>query len=289
MLAVFIGGGAALITGSWQFSIKSRGPENFFPDIEYNSSAPLQNAKSNIRVMTLNLAHGRLNGFHQGVQSTKRIYDNLDVISTVLQRETPDFVALQEADGPSFWSGNFNHVNHLAEITPFSYAVRGHHVESQLLNYGTAVLSQFPISSAMSSSFQPTPPTPAKGFIISTIEHPKLPNGIDIVSVHLDFARESVRKNQITSLIEALSKRDRPCVIMGDFNTNWEKEDTLKELSSTLELTVYEPSGGTVTFPKTNQRLDWIFISKQLKFTSYRVLKDRLSDHRAVIADIQLP
>ena len=239
--------------------------------------------------MTLNLAHGRLNGFHQTVQSKKKIYENLDIISNVLKRENPDIVALQEADGPSFWSGNFNHVNHLADITPFSYAVRGHHVESQFLNYGTALLSQVPISSAVSSSFEPTPPTPAKGFIITTIEHPNLPQGLDIVSVHLDFARSAVRKSQIGSLIEALANRERPCVIMGDFNASWKDESVLHLLSTTLNLTAYKPNTGRITFPKTKQRIDWIFISKGLTFESYRVLDDKISDHRAVIADIKLP
>lgn len=39
----------------------------------------------------------------------------------VITRENPHVVALQEADGPSFWSGKFNHVDYLARTGGYSY------------------------------------------------------------------------------------------------------------------------------------------------------------------------
>ena len=65
---------------------------------------------SKLKVMTFNMAHGRGDSFHQLLQSTDTTLDNLDAISVMLNREQPDVIALQEADGPSFWSGNFNHL-----------------------------------------------------------------------------------------------------------------------------------------------------------------------------------
>ena len=64
-----------------------------------------------LRVMTLNLAHGRGEAFHQLFQKSTTIIQNLDEISAMLKREQADVVALQEADAPSFWSGNFHHVD----------------------------------------------------------------------------------------------------------------------------------------------------------------------------------
>jgi len=59
---------------------------------------------STLKVMTLNIAHGRSTGFHQLLQSRSTVVRNLDHIRAVLSREKPDLLGLQEADGPSFWS-----------------------------------------------------------------------------------------------------------------------------------------------------------------------------------------
>ena len=34
--------------------------------------------------------------------------------------------------------------------------------------------------------------------------------------------------------------------------------------------------------------IDWILISDELEFTSYRRLEDRLSDHLGIVADVRL-
>ena len=67
------------------------------------------------RVMSLNLGHGRGEGVHQLLTSDVGIHDNLERVAGLLKREAPHVVALQEADGPSIWSGGFDHVATLAE------------------------------------------------------------------------------------------------------------------------------------------------------------------------------
>ena len=64
--------------------------------------------------MTLNVAHGRNKSLNQVFLKRAAIRANLDRITEVLRREQPDIVALQEVDGVALWSGNFNHVSHLA-------------------------------------------------------------------------------------------------------------------------------------------------------------------------------
>ena len=67
-----------------------------------------------LSVMTVNLAHGRGNGFHQLFQDGDRARENLDAVGVLIDRERPQIVALQEADAPSGWSGAFDHVGYLA-------------------------------------------------------------------------------------------------------------------------------------------------------------------------------
>lgn len=76
---------------------------------------------------------------------------------------------------------------------------------------------------------------------------------------------------------------------MGDFNCQWGTgESPLNLLAAELNLTAYrEHADDLVTFPGTGGRLDWILISPEFEFVSYRVVPDILSDHRAVVSEIR--
>jgi len=236
-----------------------------------------------LKVMTLNLAHGRKDGWHQIFQSPATIKSNLTEIATVLRREQPQVVALQEADQPSFWSGNFNHVHYLAQQPPYNYAIQGEHVKRFGLTYGTALLSQLPLINPLSITFTYTPPTPAKGFVMTTLRDP----GINVVSLHLDFSRASVRQRQVEEMVKHLKPLTLPLIIMGDFNCEWAQEHTLPWLTAQLQLHAYQPeSTGLKTF--STSRIDWILISSELEFMEYKVLPEILSDHFGIVAQLNV-
>ena len=66
-----------------------------------------------LRLLTLNVAHGRKLATHQALLSPMTVRRNLEEIASLLRESRADVVALQEADGPSAWSGNFDHVETL--------------------------------------------------------------------------------------------------------------------------------------------------------------------------------
>jgi endonuclease/exonuclease/phosphatase family metal-dependent hydrolase len=247
-------------------------------------------SRNSLKVMTLNAAHGRKDGRHQIFQKNRSIKSNLDDIATVLEQENPDVVALQEADGPSAWSGNFDHVEYLAREANYIYSVRGEHVKGKKLDYGTALLSNLSLNTPVSITFAPSPPTFSKGAVISSINWPGTDMKVDIVSLHLDFARKTVRKKQIDKLVEKLTQRERPLIIMGDFNCEWKnKQSTLGTLMNTLNLKAYRPEAKDMkTFPKTGKRLDWILISHELEFSTYNAFEDTMSDHLGVVSDLRI-
>ena len=113
---------------------------------------------------------------------------------------------------------------------------------------------------------------------------------LDVVSAHLDFSRKSVRQRQAREIIDRLAHRQRPLVLMGDFNCGFSAKDpTLSMLARGLDLQMHEPEAtAMVSFPLRNKRLDWIMISPGLDFVDYRTLPDVLSDHRAVVATLEL-
>ena len=159
------------------------------PQADTHTDKVLQTGKSRtFRAMSLNLAHGRNTSFHQLFVSGKSIKRNLDLVVELIDREKPQFIALQEADGRSFWSGSFNHVEYLLNRSRMRDSIQGYHVRGLGLEYGTALLSSTRLNNYSSHRLEKARLTPPKGFVVSSVEWPGKPGlEFDIVSVHLDF------------------------------------------------------------------------------------------------------
>jgi endonuclease/exonuclease/phosphatase family metal-dependent hydrolase len=247
-----------------------------------------------LRVLTLNIAHARRQAQHQALLKVPTLRRNLAAIAAVLGRERPDLVALQEADGPSAWSGGFDHVETLARLAGFEHAFRGEHNPFSLgrldLSSGTALLSRLPLEATSSLAFHQNW-RDTKGFVTATVAPDALGGlPIDVVSIHLDFLAERVRRRQVEQLVDRFAGSGRPLVVLGDFNCEWgERKRSLEMLQHELRLRPFE-QGAAATFPawRPMARLDWILISPELEFVRYRTLADRLSDHLGVIAEMRL-
>ncbi|MEE8378926.1 MAG: endonuclease/exonuclease/phosphatase family protein, partial [Gammaproteobacteria bacterium] len=96
------------------------------------------------------------------------------------------------------------------------------------------------------------------------------------------------RQKQINELLAVLEERDNPVILMGDLNADSESV-AIKSLIESLDLKAYKFNrDGLETFSRFNKRFDWILISKELQYVSYRVLPDNISDHSATISEIRL-
>ena len=246
-----------------------------------------------LNVLTLNVAHARGESLNQILVSTDQHRSNLDKISSTLRDSEAQVVAVQEADGQSLWSGQFDHVGYLSAAAGSWNFVHGYHADSWLFTYGAALMSNFRLSETQSHRFQPSWPTATKGFVRGSIlwrdsEDRSAAIPITLVSVHLDFSRESVRRAQIEELVAELQHIQTPLIILGDFNADWSVEDSpVRELTTKLKLRAFNPEGTGLGSYKGSQRLDWILISDRLEFADYRVLPNVVSDHLAVQAKIR--
>jgi len=260
-------------------------------ETETNNKYPKNTNDGTLKVITLNIAHGRGDGFHQLLQNGDKAQSHLDAIATLLKEQRPDIVALQEADGPSFWSGKIDHVEYVASNGSFAHFVRANHADGLGLSYGTAFVSNLDLRDPQAITFDPSLSVLPKGFVVATVTWPG--NScveLDITSVHLDFSSEATRRQQAKELIDILRTRNRPMVIMGDFNSRWEQENSaLRLIARELGLSAYKPDqAGLETFSRLGRRLDWILISPEFEFHSYNVINDSVSDHRTVAAELAL-
>jgi endonuclease/exonuclease/phosphatase family metal-dependent hydrolase len=247
---------------------------------------------STLKVMTLNLAHGRKDGLNQLFRSAGAIHNNLEEIAVFLENAAADVVALQEADAPSFWSGSFDHVALLAGQAGYPFFESSNQANSWIFSYGTALLSRVALSGVVHHTFRPSPPTMNKGYTLAQLTwkaDAAEPFPVDVVSVHLDFSRKSVREQQSAELVEALAARANPLIVMGDFNSDWSAdEQVVRALAERADLHAYRPDAADLPTYSGSKRYDWILISKQLEFVSFEVLPDILSDHSAVLAEIRM-
>lgn len=247
-----------------------------------------------LRLLTLNIAHGRNQAANQLLLEKEDIVQNIRSIARLLKKTSADIVALQEADGPSGWSGNFDHIELLAREAGYPWYYRANHAESWLFSYGTAILSRLPVSETLQHTFSPSPPTLNKGFLLGQVNwmnHNAAGStlAVDVVSVHLDFSRQRVRDEQIAEMAEVFANRKNPMIILGDFNSEWLAETSVvKKLAEKAGMSVYDPGATDLHTYNSSRRYDWILISDELAFVRYEVLPDVLSDHLAVLAEIKL-
>jgi len=282
VLAVFVIAGAC--------TAPARLPAAHVASIPVNELQPVIGTSS-IKVVSLNAAHSRSMGIHQLLQSADKARTHLDAIVAMLERENPDLVALQEVDGPSVWSGHFDHVGYLAQQAGYAATVRGTHMKSPGLDYGTALMARYPLVDAQSVGFGHALSMPRKGFVISRLQWPgRLNTEVDVVSVHLDPLRPKVRARQVEALIAVIEQRHRPVVVMGDFNEDWYDEDSaVRLLGETLGLKTH---GVRCEECHTHRRMknfvDWILVSPELRIDDFEILEDDISDHYAVAATLRL-
>lgn len=248
-----------------------------------------------LSVLTLNMAHGRKDSFNQMFQKTSTTRRNLEEIADFLVHSGADLIALQEADSPSRWSGKFDHVEFVSEKSAYPCRIHASHAHKYMYDFGTALLSHVPYTNSLKHTFAPSPPTTNKGFVMGEVLWN--PDGrlaeaipVSVMSVHLDFSRKKVREAQIEEMQALLPDIASPFIILGDFNTDWSKDESvLRSIVANENLNVYQPESEELgTYKDGKHRLDWILISKDLEFVSYQVSQNVLSDHMPVQATVRL-
>ena len=266
-----------------------RGPRRRQLDIQSLTPPQLMEPQETLRVLTLNLAHGRGNRLIQRLVRRSRAELQLVRVAALLRRHTPHVVALQEADGKAVWSGRFNHVDFLARQAGYAGYIQMHHVQGLGLAYGTAILAMGDLREGCGATFRPTPPTFSKGWVSAVIPWAAVTGGaVRVISLHLDFLRARSRQSQLRELALELADGLLPLIIMGDFNSTPRREPAMAELMSGLGLHTFDQdatAATTHTHPASGRRIDWILASKHLRFVRHTVLPDVLSDHLPVQAE----
>ncbi|MEZ4524855.1 MAG: endonuclease/exonuclease/phosphatase family protein [Desulfobacterales bacterium] len=278
-------GSAVVFCTAFALPYFARGPAEFSPTVnrhpEFSGKIQENAAGANLKLMTLNMAHGRKDGSVR-FSDRKRNPVPSDDIAEVLKREKPDIVALQEADGPCAWSGNFDHVVSGAK-SRVSILDAGRAGE----NAGIFLWHRHTVGAWFGKSalwhFRHLRLHHPKVLWRSFRNSPAVPQGKSgLFSCILTFPVNLCEKSRYgTWLITSADKI--PLIVMGDFNCGWENgESAVAEAARLLNLKVWQKTAqGLETYPHSQpgKRLDWILIANQFDVAEYRVFDHLLSDH----------
>lgn len=254
-----------------------------------------------LRVLTLNIAHGRGLSTYQGFCGARAIERNLHRIARLLKKEAPDIVAMQEVDEDSHWNKRIHLLDFLKMEADYPHSHLGIHNRrgGRLpLAYGNGVLSRFSIDHADSYQFGQAV-LGEKGFLYTEL---LLPGGhLPVVNLHLDYKSRVRRIQQVEALITYLEARHAEKggetflspLVCGDFNSrSGRPNDAVRHLFRYLEeqcaYELYPKVGGTFPSLMPLHALDFFLIPPNYRVTGCRILRNFVSDHRPVLLDLEI-
>jgi len=256
-----------------------------------------------LRVLTLNIAHGRGLSTYQGFHTARGIERSLRRVAHLLRKVGADIVALQEVDEDSHWNRRIHLLDVLQAQAGYPHAYLGVHNrrEGRLpLAYGNGLLTQFPIHHAEHEAFGQAS-LGEKGFVCAELE---TPHGIlPVINLHLDFRSRVRRIEQVERLIGFLENKHYTSegtphlspIVCGDFNSRSGRPgDAVRHLFAYLlnqcEYQLIPTGRGSRTFPSLFpvHGLDFVFVPPTYEVLSAEVLRSYVSDHRPVFVELKI-
>ena len=245
-------------------------------------------AAHSLRLLSFNMQVGiQTSAYHQyllkswqHVLPNKRRQQSLTDIAAMLRGF--DIVALQEADGGSFRSGQCNQVEHLADAAGFPYWYQQINRNlGGIARHSNGLLSRFP--AARITNYPLPGLLPGRGLMVMQLGD--MSSGLTIAVTHLALSRKA-QFSQLDYLCNLVS--DRPnLIIMGDLN---QEASVLLQQSPLQQLNLHAPRV-LPTYPSWQPKrgLDHIFLSNSIRLLRTAVINQPHSDHLSIAAEIEWP
>jgi endonuclease/exonuclease/phosphatase family metal-dependent hydrolase len=254
-------------------------PHRFLFIVVFLCSIHLLHAQK-IRVLTYNIHHGEdVNGKL-----------DLQPIASVINKVSPDVVALQEVDSATNRTKKVDQLKELAALTGMNFFY-GKSMDYDGGGYGVGILTRLPVMDSFVTrlpNFSKSEPR-----VAATVEL-ELNNKKRFLfsAIHLDNVKDPAeRMEQAKRVQEVFAQKHMPSILAGDFNAQPD-EATMKNIIFQL----YEetdPTGQSLTFPSNQPtvKIDYVLVCKKhlWKKKSYKIIEEKIaSDHRPVLSVVQL-
>ena len=269
----------------WQFvRQRSRGLCLFFSALGY---CLLPGCKSPditpvvLRVMTYNIHHA------EGLDGKV----DLERIANVLRQSNADVIALQEVDKNTERTGSIDMPADLARLTGMNVAFGANLDNFQGGQYGTAILSRFPIESYENHRLKQSREGEQRGVLQAVL---KIAQGqLLFICTHLDHTGDpGERLFSETQFADLFARHTGlPALLCGDFNDMPDSElhKRLSKKWTDAWGIAGKGNGFTMSSKNPTRRIDYIWLSgkKNFRVRWMDVPNTEASDHLPLVAEIQ--
>jgi len=228
-----------------------------------------------VRIMTYNL--------HNGFNTEG--YLGMEAIAQVIENSNPDIVALQEVSRGWVISGRLDMLTWLSQRLHLPY-VFGPTADPF---WGNAILSRYPIIECSQHDLPPRDLPVLRGFIVAQID---LVDGdyLQVIATHYHHVEEDTHVRQLQSeAVLDFWDGAGSTVLLGDLNAQpYDPEMEMLRQAGLVDALSGTESPSAYTHPSANprQRIDYIWVSPDLKVSDTWVPVSNASDHLPVVAEI---
>jgi len=232
-----------------------------------------------LTVMTFNI-HGGVS-----VHAPRRF--ELDRIAAEIRAARPDVVLLQEIDRHRRRSHFLDVPAELGKRLGMT-SVFGDNVRHGAVGqYGTAILSRYPIISTQNTPLPRPPGTQQRGLLLARISVSGLQ--VNVYDAHLENTSPAARRLQISRIRDLVAGVQHPVILGGDFNAT-PGTDVLGIARSFLRdsWTEVGAGAGATHGGRHHLRIDYLLHNSWLRPLTAQVRPSAVSDHRALRVDFAL-
>src|SRR3989442_4252675 len=233
-----------------------------------------------IRVMTYNI--------HVGVGMDKKL--DLARIASVINKQHPDLVGLQEVDRGVERTQRIDEIAEIARMTKMDYAF-AFNLRYQGGQYGVSILSRNPILATDHRLYKNTREAERRGFI--RVEVNIGGRVVNFVTTHLDYQYEDGRVYEAQQLLTALKDVKEPLIVVCDFNDipTGQAYPLMRAQFDDAWVQV-RPADEGFSYPayKPVKRIDYICMRREDHIRAKRawIVTTLASDHVPVVAELEV-
>lgn len=225
---------------------------------------------TSLRLMTYNI--------HRGIGKNGEF--SLASTADTIAKAGPDIVALQEVERFSLRTGFKDEIRYLSSKLGMTYAY-GKSLNIVTGQYGNSLLSKYPIEEYSTIKLPSLKEQRTVLRAVIDIDSHRLA----VYNVHLGL-NENERKEQVAYIVNLLSSEKLDYVLLGDMNSSVDKISAFTNVMKDSVEGSGKYSQGTIEENNTWKRIDYIFLSKNLKPKNYDVILSDASDHLPVVSEI---
>lgn len=215
---------------------------------------------------------------------------DVERIARLITDHRADVVALQEVDRGVERTQRRDLPAELAKLTGLTVRF-DRNIPHQGGDYGTAVLTRFPLKSARHTQLPMVGAGEQRGVQQLVLDvHGR---EVLVLNTHLDHRREPAEREAGVAAIRRIvdAAGAMPVIVCGDFNATPESValTRMREILTDSWAAVGQGPGYTIPVRNPNRRIDYIWVSAAtIEPVRMRVLRSEASDHLPILAELRL-